>query len=256
MSSLIFPSALRLTANDGSRPMIRFECLGSGGTGTSPLIYLPAPEGIQFRDSAAYNDTELGFRGAQIANAAGALSGNGGSMLDGLKNIVGSIPTSMRGIIGAASNILPMDDATRTAVGVGTGTTLNKNIVSEFTQVGTRTFTFEFLLVPKSESEATIIKDIVKTFRENLYPSGDSYQLKYPPKWKVQFVTQPNDQPNGSSDIGYLPKIYEETFLTDFESSYNSLGNIWRTNSAPLDTTISVTFQESKALTKEDIKKL
>jgi hypothetical protein len=229
--------------------MIRFECLGSGGTGTVSPIYLPAPESIQFRDSAAYNDTELGFKGAQIANGASALSGNGGSMLDGLKNLVGSIPTSMRGLVGAAANILPMSEETRTAVGIGSGTTLNKNIATEFTQVGTRTFSFEFLLVPTSETEATIINDIVKTFRENLYPSGTAYQLKYPPKWKIQFVTQPN----GSSDLEYLPKIYKETYLESFESSYNSLGNIWRTNSAPLDTTISVTFLESKALTKEDI---
>jgi hypothetical protein len=252
MSSLTFPHALRLAASDGSRPMIRFECLGDGGTGAVSPIYLPAPEGIQFRDSATYDDTELGFRGAQIANAARSLSGNGGSMLDGLKNMIGSIPTNMRGIIGAASNILPMDDTTRSAIGIGTGTTLNKNITTEFTQVGTRTFTFEFLLVPTSESEATTIKNIVKTFRENLYPSGTDYQLRYPPKWKVQFVTNPN----GSSDNSYLPKIYKETFLTDFESSYNSLGNIWRTNAAPLDTTISVTFRETKALTKEDIQSL
>lgn len=252
MSTLVFPHALRLSASDGFRPMIRFECLGDGGTGTVSPIYLPAPEGIQFRDSAAYNDTELGFKGAQIAKGASALSGNGGSMLDGIKGLVGAIPTNMRELVGAASNILPMSEETKTAVGIGTGTTLNKNITTEFTQVGTRTFTFEFLLVPKTESEATTIKNIVKTFRENLYPSGTDYQLKYPPKWKVQFVTTPN----GQSDLEYLPKIYKETFLTDFESSYNSLGNIWRTNSAPLDTTISVTFQETKALTKEDIQKL
>lgn len=243
-TSYIFPSELKTVGS--KRPMIRFECLEDSGA----IIYLPAPESIQIGDSATYNDAELGFFGSQLSNAASAVSGNGGSLLGSISNLAKNIPKDIGGIIQGVSGIFTSSEDTKSAISIGTQTSLNKNITSEFTAVGTRAYTFQFQLIPRSSSEATTIKSIVSAFRLGLYPTGNDYQLKYPPKWKIEIVSKPD-----GGGIGYLPKLYE-TYMTQFSSSYNTSGNIWRTDGAPLDTTINLSFTETRALTKEDIQEL
>lgn len=244
MASYVFPSELKSLS--AIRPMIRFECMGDGDLANN--IYLPVPEGLQFSDSATYNDTELGFLGSQLGNVAGALSGNGGSLTNLASNALKNLPKDAGGILQAISSAMPMGEDLKSAVSIATGTTLNKNITSEFTAVGTRGYTFEFQMIPKNDSESITIKEIVRAFRRGLYPSGNQYQLKYPPKWKIQVV----QSPTRTSDSTYLPKIYD-TYLTTFSSSYNTNGNMWYSDGAPLETTISVQFSETRALTKEDI---
>jgi hypothetical protein len=247
-STHVFPQELK---SNQTRPMIRFECLEDSGA----IIYLPAPESLQFSDSATYNDTELGFTGKQMSNAASAVTGGGGgigSLFGAGLNALKNIPKDMGGIIQAASAALPVGEDIKSAISIGTGTTLNKNITSEFTAVGTRAYTFQFQLIPKNTSEADKIKTIVRAFRLGLYPTGNDYQLKYPPKWKIQIVTSPN----GTGDLTYLPKIFETCYMTQFSSSYNTGGNIWRTDGAPLDTTINLSFSETRALTKQDVENL
>ena len=245
MASHVFPSELQ--SSSSTRPMIRFQCLGE----SADIIYLPVPEGLQFSDTATYNDTELGFLGSQLSNMAGALSGNGGSLSDVGKNALKNLPKDAGGILQAVSSAIPMGEDLKSAVGIATGTTLNKNITSEFTAVGTRGYSFQFQMIPKNDSEANTIKDIVRAFRLGLYPKGNQYQLKYPPKLKIQIVTSPT----GTSDSSYLPKIYD-TYMTSFSSTYNQSGNMWYTNGAPLETTIALSFSETRALTREDIEQL
>lgn len=244
-TSYVFPSELKTVGS--KRPMIRFECLEDSGA----IIYLPAPESIQIGDSATYNDAELGFFGSQLSNAASAVSGNGGSLLGGISNMLKNVPKDMGGIIQGVSGMFASSEDTKSAISIGTQTSLNKNITSEFTAVGTRAYTFQFQMIPRSSSEATTIKSIVSAFRLGLYPTGNDYQLKYPPKWKIQIVNGPKDKGN----VSYFPKIYD-TYMTQFSSSYNTSGNMWRTDGAPLDTSISLSFTETRALTKKDIQEL
>lgn len=244
MASYVFPTELK--SSSSTRPMIRFECLQDSGA----IIYLPVPEGLQFSDSATYNDTELGFLGGQISNGANILK-NGGGLADLGKNALSNLPKDAGGILQAITANTGLSDEVKSAVGIATGTTLNKNITSEFTAVGTRGYSFSFQMIPKSKDEATEIKNIVTAFRLGLYPTGNQYQLKYPPKWKIQVVSSPT----GSSDSAYLPKIYD-TYMTAFSSTYNQSGNLWYTDGSPLETTIALTFSETRALTREDIAKL
>jgi hypothetical protein len=245
MASYVFPTELKSSSN--TRPMIRFQCLDT----TGDIIYLPVPEGLQFSDSATYNDTELGFLGGQISNGANILK-NGGGLADLGKNALSNLPKDAGGILQAITANTGLSDEVKSAVGIATGTTLNKNITSEFTAVGTRGYSFSFQMIPKSKDEATEIKNIVKSFRLGLYPTGNQYQLKYPPKWKIQVVSQPN----GSGDSSYLPKIFETTYMTAFSSTYNQGANLWYSDGSPLETTIALTFTETRALTREDVEKL
>jgi hypothetical protein len=229
------------------RPYVFFQCTARN----SQVIALPIPGSLQFSDGATYNNTELGFLGGSLANIASTVSSqglSGESVKTALANEFlnkkseysgASIGTLVQGITAMTG----ANEGLQSAISIGTGTTVNKNITTEFTSTNTRVFSFQFQLIPRTSSESTKIKNIVKTFREGLYPESIGFQLKYPPKWKIRF-------PQNS----HLPKI-GETYLTEVNTTYNGSTNMWRDDGSPLETTIQVSFMETKAYTYDTIPK-
>jgi hypothetical protein len=257
---LIYPVELRGT----NRPMMRMKCVKPNTNMSKTLkpidIYVPIPVGLTFEDGASYNDAELNILGGLAMNAArninaGAASGGLEGALQGAlktgQDALGSVSTRniIAGVLKAAE-IGGVDSEIRSGVAIGMGTTLNKNVTTEFTGVGTRSFSFSFKFVSKSEEETLVIKNIIETFRSNLYPIGNFISLQYPPTWNIQFL-------NGVSgnDIPYLPKIFE-CYLKGLSSNFNPTANVWRQGGSPIETDVTVQFVESRALTYEDIKSL
>ena len=245
MAALNFPE----DANS-SRPYVFFTC-----TRGTKVIALPIPGSLQFSDGATYNNTELGFLGGSLAGITSSVAANGLSGASVQNAIAGQV-TKVMGEYEKAGNIGTLvqgitavtgaNEGLQSAISIGTGTTVNKNITTEFTSTNTRVFSFQFQLVPRSQSETTRIKNIVKTFREGLYPEAVGFQLKYPPKWKIEFKTR------GSSSLDHLPKI-GETYLTEVNTTYNGSANMWRADGSPLETTIQVSFMETKAYAYDTI---
>jgi hypothetical protein len=231
------------------RPYVFFTCTRGSATN---VIALPCPGSLQFSDGATYNNTELGFLGGSLANIASTVSSQGLSGASVQNAIAGQV-TKVMGEYEKAGNIGTLvqgitamtgaNEGLQSAISIGTGTTVNKNITTEFTSTNTRVFSFQFQLIPRTSSESTKIKDIVKTFREGLYPESVGFQLKYPPKWKIRF-----------SQNSHLPKI-GETYLTEVNTTYNGSANMWRDDGSPLETTIQVSFMETKAYTYDTIPK-
>lgn len=236
-----------------SRPYVFFQCTARN----SEVIALPIPGSLQFSDGATYNNTELGFLGGSLANIASTVSSqglSGESIKTALANEFTTAKNaynnaSIGGMIQGITAMTGANEGLQSAISIGTGTTVNKNITTEFTSTNTRVFSFQFQLIPRTSSESTKIKNIVKTFREGLYPEAVGFQLKYPPKWKIAFKT------SGSSSLDHLPKI-GETYLTEVNTTYNGSTNMWRDDGSPLETTIQVSFMETKAYTYETIKSL
>jgi hypothetical protein len=245
-----FPSDIAKLA---ARPFIKFSCKNA-------TIILPIPGSLQFSDGVTYNNAELGFLGGSLSRIAaagsnaqtfGAAAGNAGNELAKIyaegKNKLANMPISamiqgLTAVSGAGENI-------QNAISIGTGTTLNKNITTEFTSVDTRAFTFAFQLVPSSVDEAATIKNIVKAFRENLYPEGDDLQLYYPPKWKIQFR-----KGGEGEEITDIPKI-GDVYLKEVSTSFNSTANMWRADGSPIETTLQLQFMETKAYRKDTLPK-
>lgn len=237
---------------NANRPYVFFTC--TRGSATS-VISLPIPGSLQFSDAASYNNgVELGFLGGSLANIASTVSSqglSGESVRNALTNEFNAVKSaydsaSIGGLIQGITAMTGADETIKSAISIGTGTTVNKNITTEFTSTNTRVFSFQFQLIPRSKNESTKIKDIVKTFREGLYPESTSFQLKYPPKWKIAFKSK------GASSLSHLPKI-GETYLTEVNTTYNGSTNMWRDDGSPLETTIQVSFMETKAYTYETI---
>lgn len=235
------------------RPMIRFQTFGTAAAGDSVSICMPIPQNISFADAATYNDAELGFAGGAGMAAARAGLGAGGNIgagvSAGLGAIAGGIPKSLGNLVqGLSASFTSAGAEVQSAVSIGVGATLNKNITTQFTGTGTRRFSFVFKFISVSSAESTRINDISKAFRLGLYPQGNAYQLQYPSTWTIQFL-----EGVSGNDIQYLPKLFE-CYLESMTSTYNSIANIWRTDGSPLDSEITLTFIESRSLTKDDIK--
>lgn len=239
MASYRFPADI-----NASRPLIVFQCLDG------PQIVLPAPGSLQFSDAATYNDTELGVRGGMVAGAASGITAGGfgmdnlkgiaGNVIDGLKSAITG--NSIGGIMQGISAVVPgLGDNYKSAINIGTGTTVNKNITTEFTSTNTRAYGFTFQLIPQNKHDSETIRQIVLSFRENLYPEGNNFQLKYPPKWTIIYGL-----------LTHLPAI-GEVYLREVNTSYNSTANMWRADGSPFETTISLAFVETKAHTKETL---
>jgi len=250
-AELVYPHEMR--NNDlGHRPMVRFSTFGNQFNSTVSIC-MPIPMNISFTDAATYNDAELGFAGGAGMAAARSGLGSGGTDISagvsaGLGAIAGGIPKSLGNLAqGLTENFGKADDKAKAAVSIGVGATLNKNITTQFTGTGTRRFSFQFKFISTSNDESNTINAISKAFRAGLYPKGNAYQLQYPPTWKIQFV----DGLKGL-DIPYLPKIFE-CYLESMATNYNSIANMFRVDGSPLDSEITLTFIESRALTKDDI---
>lgn len=240
---IIFPPTI--INDDTNRPVIIFRNKVDTAA-TDQHIVFPIPQSIQFGDSATYNNSELDFSGSMIVNG-----GRSQSLEAATSNVLNqakaTVPKTFQDLAGALGSQFTRGNI-QSAIGVATGTTRNKNIVTEFSGVGTRQFSFQFKLMTTSQQESNIVKNIVDTFRLGLYPTGNSFQLKYPPTWYINFK-------KGGADIPYIPKIFE-TYLTGMSTNYNSSMNLFHTDGSPVEIDLQLSFMESRALTRGDIESL
>jgi hypothetical protein len=249
---LTFPSDV---ANLTVRPFVVFECEGSQSRATSKLIALPIPSSLTFGDESTYNNTELGIIGGAISSLSGRIAEGAG--LSGVMGQAAAAVSKAEGnarigsIIQGITALSGASEGLQSAVSIGTGTTLNKNIQTEFTSTNTRTFSFAFQLIARNSKERNTIKSIVNEFRLGLYPEGDFFQLRYPPKWKISFRKSDGVS---APEIEDIPKI-GSCFLTGVQTAYNSTSNMWHTDGSPLETTVTVTFMETQAHTLDSLPK-
>lgn len=235
-----------IVRHDRDRPVVVFRNKVTAAENDTHIVF-PIPPAIQFSDGASYNPTELDFRGA--LGLAAARASNVSGAVSNVSGMVGNaIPKSFGALAQLISRAGALGDKLQAASSIGSQITMNKNLVTEFGGVGTRTFSFSFKLVSKSRQETEIIRRIVDTFRLGIYPEGNALQLKFPPTWYINFQ-------KGGVDIPFLPKIFE-TYLVSLNTTYNSSGNMFHGDGSPVETEIQLSFMESRALTHADMQKL
>lgn len=241
---LIYPPNMLDKTED--RPVITFRT-STSDAGLDDWIALPLPSSIQFGDSISYGQADIGMTGGMIVNAGRSQS---------VEAAVASVPKALEAInnnssLKSAVGLLgsAVGGEYGTAISIASGTTLNKNLVTEFTGVGIRSFTFSFKLVSTSRLETETIRKMIHMFRSGAYPEGDLLQLRYPTNWYINF------KQNGK-DIEWIPKIFE-TFLTSVNTNYNASGsNMFHPDGSPVDTELQLSFIETRALLKSDITRL
>lgn len=248
--TLEFPSNL----DELARPIVRFSCLPHDASEPIESISLPFPQGVAFNDLAAYSQINMGTISAlgDIAKAAGNAEGIGGK----LKAAAGEAgaQTFSGGGIGASillTKKLGLESASK-AMEFSSKQVVNPRTNTAFDGNALRTFQFDFKMIASNESEVRTIDAIQNVLRNNTYAKeigGRKTMLQYPPLWHIEFL-DPNMQ-----ELEYIPKIFS-CYMTGLTTTINTSDNTFRTDYSPHEVDISLQFQESKILTRNELEDL
>jgi hypothetical protein len=250
-SPLRFPSNLTTTAQ--KFPFIGFVAR-KGSTGER-YVYLPIPPGISFSDNMQYSSIDLGIIGSAVAKATTAAVNEGGGLLSGAGAGIGAATGTMvnqmrsRNAAAAASLLAKSTgfDNVSNFIDVASKQVIAPNTNTAFQNSNIRQFQFSFKMMPRDEKEAETITEIVKRFRQNMYPMGNDLILTYPPIWNIMFYDGTT-----SSENKKLPGIHD-CYLIGMSAVYNSSGNMFHEDGHPVETDVQLTFEETRALALADI---
>lgn len=243
-----------------------------GGGERVGSVTLPLQRDLRYSDLAQYETANLGLVGGALEGAmqgqnpfAGA-SSNGqllstasalaaAAIAKGAGEVLGAAIGSAFGSAGAVVGASALGDtmgglspAVRSATRIASA----PNQRTLFQQVGIRSFAFTFKMVANSHEEALEVRNIVKFFRQELYPekiplgdSGVPLAYKFPNMFEIDIKNNYGENP--------AFKI-QRCYLRDVQTSFNSTGTgmHWDGNFVEVD--ISLAFQEIVTLDKEKIR--
>ena len=249
------PMIIKYPAEIQSYNRIMLQTVGSNSASIDyPLIAsLPIPVGLPIADNFSYGSTNMNQLGAiaqdalnmgvdtAIAKAKSAAEGVGYTTT---KAAVLAQIVSKTGGIGTSAT-----DAISDAILYNKRTLLNPNQVTTFAGSNTRSYSLEFKLIAQSQKESDDIRELIKRLQYNAYPAGNTLVLKYPSEFKISILNS-----KGEHNKYYSP-IYN-CFLMNISAAYNVTGNSFYSSGAPLDVSLTLGFQETKALTRNDIEKM
>ena len=240
----------------------------------SVVLYMP-PDALKTSYSQSVGDVEMG---GFITLAGKDLEGAGAAMAKG--DIGGTLAAAgiIKGNLAGADKIKVLADMSKAATGgflkkvagtqagqaisKATGQILNPHKAVVYQGPGGfRTFSFTFVLVPKSADEAKEIFNIVKFFKKRMHPGTgtgaginniSSVTLTYPDEFEIKYYVNGGlvDGSDPTSPLFKIHNCFMESFATDYTTS--SLVS-FMDDGNPLTTTISMGFKETQLLTKADI---
>ena len=144
---------------------------------SSICMYMPATVGTS--QNSKYGEHEIG---AAVAGAIAAYKGYQEGQ--GFFNTVGEIkdaiaPTVSEVVVEAGKDALDIAaKGAKAAIDINRGMVTNNRLEMVFEGVDRRSFSFDFRMMPKSESEAIMVDKIVNMFRFYMAPSFDGGDLQ------------------------------------------------------------------------------
>lgn len=222
---------------------------------TKVTMYLPTA--LSFRDNVTYENFDLGGVGAAFEGGSGKVAAALSEGVSSIANILQGSSTAPVGDVaklaavkaaGLKGKFLPFgEERARVAQGA-LRVASNPNTRVFFKQVNIREFAFTFKMIARSAEEAAQVKEIVKFFRTELYPSdievaGVSLGYNFPNKFRIQF--QYDGKP--------IAHKLKDCFLRDVSVTYNPSGMSMHPDGEFLEVDMSLAFQENRALTRKDV---
>ena len=247
-------------------------------------LYMP-PDALKTSYTQAIGDVDMGgfiaLAGAQgVGGGAGALAGGnfgtaGNEALAAFNKIKGGVTGDgkvdvIKGLMSSMGKAAATGALARVA-GTGAGQAISRatgQIINPHKAVvyqgpgGFRTFSYTFVMVPKSKQEAKEIFNIVRFFKLRMHPGVggagindmSSQTLSYPDEFEIKYYVN-NTVVDGSNFNKPLFKIHN-CFMTEIGVDYTTSGLVsFMDDEQPLTTTISLSFKETQLITKSDIRK-
>jgi hypothetical protein len=241
---LTFPETLRSKVSEDGFPHISFSMV-RGEMGEFTDIHLFIPIGMASNDGMNYGSQNLGLVGAAARDKAiGGRLGTGGQKQKAGADFISQLTSRFKAGSGIGGGVA-------SAFELKSGLIVNPYTAVTFEGVNVRSFEFAFKLVPTSKEESLIAHKIENAFRKYMYPKErGTGSLEYPPTFRIEFMA--GGQPNK-----YMPRIID-TYLTTMSANYNATGNAFHENdgvlgAAPTEIDLTMTFQEVRAITRDDL---
>jgi hypothetical protein len=229
---------------------------------TVDTVALYMPDTLAFNDNQSYGELNMGgtLQTGLMSGIAGGIEtykGSGGNMDAVSKNMAPFLydvltgNSLVKGLLG---------DNLSTFLFSASGLAKNPMMEVLYTSPQLRTFRFDFMFYPRSETEAKEVYDIIETIRfhqapEYLKNSGGFY-LVPPSEFDIKFMYNGEENPN-------IPKIFGSCVLQSVDldyapngfAAYETVGeNSPRAGATgtPVATRLSLTFKETSIVTKHD----
>ena len=247
---LVFPRDMLV---ESQRPYIRFTCKPANGGQAMTSVNLPCPGGVSFNDGGDYTTVDMGIIGdiATIVAKGGSVSEMAGAAAGAFKKQAAGLGAVGGGIL--ALKTLGANDAA-TALEFANKSVRNPRTNTAFSGNQLRNFQFNFKMIGKDPKEVDEINEIQSFFREQVYASKlngtSTIMQQYPSQWTVKFI-----DPRDGNELQYMPKIFT-CYLTTATTVVNSSSNTFRTDLSPYEIDVSLQFQETKVLDRDEINAL
>ena len=222
----------------------------------SIAIYLPP--NVQDTTSAGYNDMQTGMVGYALTGGMGVLGDIGSRDIEAAaRKLAGGLGTFIR------------ESATKLAAGVVESITESEGAVQGFNRLfgqannpylevlfdsmALRTFTYNFTFAPRNQEETDEAQRIIQVFRFHMAPEvqgGQSRFLTLPSEFDIHYMYQ--SKSGVASENDYYNKI-GTCVLTSCDVNYTPGAVKSFKDGAPTKITMSLTFKETDALTKDRI---
>jgi len=262
---------------DRRRPSQKNE----GTTRILRSIILPIPANLGVEYSAGYSNESLGALGAMAQGSmGGAELGAAGSDLSSFisekvaaaKNAFktdksdaqvksGTIVAGAAAVVGATAGagLLGGALAAGGVANIGTGLMQNEGIAINphmavvFQGVDFRTHSFQYKFIAKNQEESDRLKELINVMKENMLPEYKfgteraGFAFKYPNEFTIEFSSKLSPY---LFDIG-------TSVMTGLSVNYNGEGipTFFETTGAPVSIDITMSFQETRILTRNGFDK-
>ena len=236
-------------------------------------VTLPLQRDLRFSDNAQYETANLGVFGGMLESGlqggspfSGVTTSNGqltstvSSLAaqtvaktagEGLGAAIGSVKGAAGAIVGAtalSNSFEGLSPAVKSASRISSA----PNQRTLFQQVQIRSFAFTFKMIANNAQEAAEIKNIVKFFRQELYPEKISLgETDIPLAYKFPNMFEIEVKNRFNKDAAF--KI-QRCYLRDVQTSFNATANGMHKDGNFIEVDISLAFQEIVALDKNKVR--
>ena len=303
---LSYPLSMR-TSGSGSQGdhRVTFQSMKARMSSTADepgdmvAMYLP-PDALKTSYTQNYSEADIG--GAGVAIAAGDTGEAEKAFNSAMKGELGGAIDALKGASGGGNSIMnAMATSVAKEVAEGAGAKLGTAVQALERKVGKirnhhkaiiyqgpggfRTFSFSFVMMPKSKEEADEVNKIVHFFKYHMHPDvtgsassqtqvgtrgtglgnpSTSLTLSYPDEFKIRISPRGRggDADVGSTSLDGRPRQVkplfkmEKCFLKDLSVDYATSGQpvFFDDGSEPVTTSLQLGFQETQLITRESIR--
>ena len=217
---------------------------------SSVCLYMPATVGVT--QTADYSEPDIGGFAKILAGFSGEFM-KSGSFSDSFGAIKGDVKTSLAE---ASKTVFDgIAPGAKAIAEIQSGKVFSNRMEMVFKGVPRRTFSFQFTMMPKSETEAKSIKEICQMFRFYMAPSFEgevntSRTFIVPATFDIEYRLV------GGGENNFLNKI-STSVLTSCEITYGGERTTFFRptdgGAPPVQTNITLNFKELEIITRERI---